>query len=116
MTEYTKITKEEAGRKGGNVRAEKYNKEELSKQAKQAANTVEERHSGFHSEIGQKGGQIRAGKYTSEELSKQAKKSAETIEKRHPGFHSEIGKKGGIGVLGGPDDEERYEDDEERIE
>jgi hypothetical protein len=79
MTEYTKITKEEAGRKGGNVRAEKYNKEELSKQAKQAANTVEERNSGFHSKIGQKGGQMRATEYSPEELSKQAKQAASTV-------------------------------------
>lgn len=52
MTKHTKITKEEAGRKGGQTRAAEYTPEELSKQAKQGANTVEKRHPGFHSEIG----------------------------------------------------------------
>lgn len=105
MVNHAKVTKEEAGRKGGEARAEKYTSEELSKQAKQGANTVEQSHPGFHSEIGQKGGQTRAAEYTPEELSKQAKKGAKTIEKRHPGFHSEIGKKGGESVRGGPNDE-----------
>lgn len=50
-------TVQEAGRKGGEARAEKYSKEELSEQAKRAAQTVEREYPGFHSEIGKKGGQ-----------------------------------------------------------
>ncbi len=89
------MTRQEIGKKGGQARAAVYSSEELSKQSKQGAVTVEQLHPGFHAEIGSKGGHTRAGKYTHEELSEQAQKSAETIEKKHPGFHAEIGSKGG---------------------
>jgi|GEM_PF-5749238 general stress protein YciG len=95
MKEHEKMTREEAGHKGGTARTEKYSKEELSGQAKKAANTVENQHPGFHSEIGKKGSESRAYGHSHEELSEQAKKSAITIEQKHPGFHSEIGQKGG---------------------
>ena len=114
MAEHDKLTKQEAGRKGGEVRAEKYNKEGLSEQAKKAADTIEQKHPGFHSEIGKKGGQTRAAEYTSEELSEQAKKAADTIEQKHSGLHSEIGKKGGANT-GSYDkelDDDQYEPDE----
>ncbi|WP_078061496.1 hypothetical protein [Legionella saoudiensis] len=51
------MTVQEAGRKGGEARAEKYSPEELSEQAKRGAETIEKKQPGFHSEIGQKGGQ-----------------------------------------------------------
>jgi len=90
---------QEAGHLGGEARAEKYSHEELSEQAKRAADTVEKEHPGFHSEIGKKGGEkgghARAEKYSHDELSEQAKRAAQTVEKEHPGFHAEIGKKGG---------------------
>lgn len=56
-----KMSLEEAGRKGGEARAEKYSEEELSEQAKRAAETVERERPGFHSEIGKKGGEARGG-------------------------------------------------------
>lgn len=95
MKEHEKMTKEEVGHKGGTARTEKYSKKELSEQAKKAANTIEQKHPGFHSEIGQKGGQTRVATYAPEELSKQSKQAAKTVEELHPGFHSEIGRKGG---------------------
>lgn len=52
-----KMSVEEAGRKGGEARAEKYSKEELSEQARRGAETIEQKRPGFHSEIGQQGGQ-----------------------------------------------------------
>ncbi len=64
MVNHTKVTKEKAVHKGGEARAKKYTSEELSKQAKQGANTVEQSHSGddCHSEIGKKGGtSVRGG-------------------------------------------------------
>lgn len=66
MTKDSKMTVEEAGSKGGKTRAEKYSKEELSEQAKRAAETVEREHPGFHSEIGRKGGKARGGSSTDE--------------------------------------------------
>ena len=59
MAERKKMTIEEAGRKGGETRAHMYSKDELSEQAKKAAQTVEKKYPGFHSEIGSKGGQAR---------------------------------------------------------
>ena len=112
MKEHEKITKEEAGYKGAEARIEKYSKEELSEQAKKSANTIEQKHPGFHSEIGQIGGQVRAAEYTPEELSNQAKKSAKTVEERHPGFHSEIGKKG---VESRAEQRTEYDDEEDEM-
>jgi hypothetical protein len=54
-----KMTLEEAGRKGGLARAKKYNKAQLSAQAKQGARTIERARPGFHSMIGQRGGEAR---------------------------------------------------------
>jgi general stress protein YciG len=51
------MTVQEAGRKGGEARAEKYSPEELSEQARRGAETIEKKQPGFHAEIGQKGGQ-----------------------------------------------------------
>ncbi len=48
------MTVQEAGRKGGEARAEKYSPEELSQQAKKASDTIEKKQPGFHAEIGQK--------------------------------------------------------------
>lgn len=56
-----KMSLEEAGRKGGQARAEKYSKEELSEQAKRAAETVEKERPGFHAQIGREGGKARGG-------------------------------------------------------
>jgi general stress protein YciG len=56
MVDKRHFTAEKIGRKGGETRAAKYNKEELSQQAIKAAQTVEDKHSGFYSEIGSKGG------------------------------------------------------------
>jgi general stress protein YciG len=55
----TKMSLADAGRKGGQVRAKKYSKEELSKQAKKGARTIEKQRPGFHSQIGKKGGEAR---------------------------------------------------------
>jgi uncharacterized protein len=98
-TKGRKMSIKEAGKKGGEARAEKYSSKELSQQARKGAETVEREHPGFHSEIGkrggEKGGEARAHKYTKEELSEQARRGARTVEREHPGFHSEIGQKGG---------------------
>lgn len=51
-----KMTRQQAGRLGGEARAEKYSKRELSLQAKKGARTIESIRPGFHSRIGQKGG------------------------------------------------------------
>lgn len=67
MAEHDKLTKEEAGRKGAEARVQKHSKEELSEQAKKAAQTVEREHPGFHSEIGKKGGQVRGTQKKREE-------------------------------------------------
>jgi len=71
MTKDT-INRAEIGRKGGQARSAEHTPEELSQQVKQGAQTVEEKHPGFHSEIGRKSGQNRADKYSHEELSIQA--------------------------------------------
>ncbi len=51
-----KMSREEAGRKGGLIRAQKYSGEELSQQAKKAAQTIEKAQPGFHARIGKEGG------------------------------------------------------------
>jgi hypothetical protein len=55
----SKMSLEEAGRKGGEARAQKYSKAQLSEQAKRGAKTIERSRPGFHSRIGQKGGEAR---------------------------------------------------------
>lgn len=50
------MTVREAGRRGGEARAEKYSAEELSEQARRGAQTIEKKQPGFHAQIGQKGG------------------------------------------------------------
>ncbi len=57
-----KMSLSEAGRKGGLARAKKYSKQQLSKQARKGARTIERIRPGFHAEIGQKGGQARGKK------------------------------------------------------
>jgi general stress protein YciG len=69
MKEHEKMTKEEAGHKGGIARTEKYSKEELSEQAKKSADTIEQKHPGFHSEIGQKGGKSHGHKQMYDDIS-----------------------------------------------
>lgn len=66
MAEHDKLTKEEAGSKGGEARVQKHSKEELSEQAKKAAQTVEQERPGFHAEIGKKGGQARGAQISEE--------------------------------------------------
>ncbi len=57
----SKMSVQEAGRKGGIARAEKYTREELSAQARRASQTIERKHPGFHAEIGGKGGRASRG-------------------------------------------------------
>lgn len=77
MSEHTKMTKKEAGRQGGEVRADK-TPAELSKQAKKSANTVEQsQHSGFHSEIGKNG---RVGVLVSPDYEEQYEDDEDLIE------------------------------------
>lgn len=59
MANTNKMSRAEAGRKGGEARVRKYSKEELSQQAKQGAQTIENKIPGFHAKIGQIGGQAR---------------------------------------------------------
>ena len=63
MTERKNMTVKEAGKKGGEARAKKYSKQEISEQATRAAQTVEQKQPGFHANIGQKGGMARAKKH-----------------------------------------------------
>lgn len=48
------MSTKEAGKLGGQKRAQKYNHEQLSAQAKRSAQTIEKREPGFHAKIGSK--------------------------------------------------------------